>query len=161
MPASSSIKEKNLKSEIETSYQAAIKGRWLFAIERSKRRISSLRLKLDKGQIASDSRIGSTIKEKNLKSEIETINERAGLRDKMQYPIERSKRRISSLRLKPYAGYRVSLVCSLSIKEKNLKSEIETVLAAGLYHVRTIADPAIKEKNLKSEIETDVERSAD
>ena len=64
-----------------------------------------------------------TIKEKNLKSEIETC-----------YCIVQTKR-------------------LNSIKEKNLKSEIETVLGQRL---RLFASVAIKEKNLKSEIETNI-----
>ena len=87
-----SIKEKNLESEIET--KDCLEGiRPCFI----------------------------TIKEKNLESEIETT-------DGYHYwivPVRRSKRRISSPRLK-LQYVRISNAKRQSIKEKNLESEIET-----------------------------------
>ena len=89
-----SIKDKNLKSEIETQVGGSLMAR---RNRRSKTRISRVRLKPRVFQPVRGRR--SSIKDKNLKSEIETNTE-----------VRRT-------------GY-----IFMSIKDKNLKSEIETLL---------------------------------
>ena len=113
---------------------------------RSKRRISSPRLKHSDPDEDLSADLLRTIKEKNLESEIETpkIHRRAIKEKNLESEIE------------TYMTVPPKLRQPWTIKEKNLESEIETHMTTDDYVRFGIA---IKEKNLESEIETLISKS--